>query len=167
MRNSNRKIQSCIAGLVVILLSLPLEQMAAAVQQQETPAPASQVAPTQQQSATAPQDLSQDPNAGAGKRTPPPTASKTANSGTSAVTLPQSTNQEEQQNEPAKPVGTAAAPYETTTGVAASRPAGAVIAPAKQRRVRTFLIRMGIVIGAAAAVGTVAALSHASPSHPQ
>ena len=66
-----------------------------------------------------------------------------------------------------KPVGTAAAPYEKTTGVAASRPAGAVIAPAKQRRARSILIRVGIVVGAAVAVGTVMALSHGSPSRPQ
>lgn len=65
-----------------------------------------------------------------------------------------------------KPLGTAVAPYETTSGVTASRPAGAVIAPAKQRRARTILIRIGVVVGAAAAVGTVVALSHASPSQP-
>jgi hypothetical protein len=65
-----------------------------------------------------------------------------------------------------KPVGTAAAPYERTTGIAASRPAGAAIAPAKQRRVRTILISLGVVAGAAIAVGSVAALSHGSPSHP-
>ena len=65
-----------------------------------------------------------------------------------------------------RPVGTAAAPYEPTTGVAASRPAGAAIAPAKQRRVRTFLISLGIIAGAGIAVGSVAALSHGSPSRP-
>jgi hypothetical protein len=65
-----------------------------------------------------------------------------------------------------KPLGTAAAPFEKTEGVAASRPAGAAIAPGKQRRVHTLLIRMSIVIGAGAALGTVAALSHASPSQP-
>jgi len=63
-------------------------------------------------------------------------------------------------------VGTAAAPYEKPMGVTASRPAGAVIAPAKQRRVRSILIKIGIVVGAGVAIGTVAALSHASPSQP-
>jgi hypothetical protein len=66
----------------------------------------------------------------------------------------------------ANPVGTAAAPAAPVTGIAAARPAGAAIAPAKQRRARTIMIRISIVIGAAVAVGTVAALSHASPSHP-
>jgi hypothetical protein len=51
-------------------------------------------------------------------------------------------------------------------GVAASRPAGAAIAPAKQRRVRTILISLGVIAGAGIAVGSVAALSHGSPSRP-
>ena len=65
-----------------------------------------------------------------------------------------------------KPVGTAAAPYEKPVGVAAARPAGAAIAPAKQRRVRSFLIRTSLLIGGAVAVGTVVGLSEASPSKP-
>jgi hypothetical protein len=70
------------------------------------------------------------------------------------------------QNSSPKSVGTAAAPEMKTSGVAASRPAGAVIAPAKQRRARSILISVGVVVGAAVAVGTVVALSHASPSRP-
>lgn len=73
---------------------------------------------------------------------------------------------EAQQNSTSKPVGTAAAPYEKTTGVAASRPSGAAIAPAKQRRARSILIKVGVLVGAAVAVGTVVALSSASPSRP-
>jgi hypothetical protein len=65
-----------------------------------------------------------------------------------------------------KPVGTAAAPLEKATGVTASRPAGAVIAPAKQRRARSILIRVGVVVGAAVAVGTVVGLSRGSSSRP-
>jgi hypothetical protein len=65
-----------------------------------------------------------------------------------------------------EPVGTAAAPYEKPLGVAASRPAGAVMAPAKQRRTRTILIRVGLIAGAAAAIGIVVALSKSSPSRP-
>ena len=87
---------------------------------------------------------------------PPQAPSQSAQSGTN----------QQQSQPPAKPVGTAAAPYEKTTGVAASRPAGAVIAPAKQKRARIILIRVGIVVGAAVAVGTVVALSKGSPSKP-
>ncbi len=65
-----------------------------------------------------------------------------------------------------KPVGTAAAETTTTTGFAVSRPAGAALAPAKQKRVRTILISVGAVVGAAVALGTVAALSKGTPSKP-
>jgi hypothetical protein len=71
------------------------------------------------------------------------------------------------QQQPGQPVGTAAAPYEKTMGVAASRPAGAAIAPAKQKRVRTIVISVGVIVAAGVAVGSVAGLSHASSSHPQ
>jgi hypothetical protein len=77
-----------------------------------------------------------------------------------------------QQAPPAKPsaeqqpVGTAAAESIQTSGVAASAPAGTAIAPAKQRQVRSLLIRMGAVLGAGAAVGTAVALSEATPSKP-
>ena len=73
----------------------------------------------------------------------------------------------QQQSEPAKPLGAAAAPALGSAGVAGSRPTGAVIAPAKQRRVRAILISIGVVLGACIAVGTVAALSHSSPSQPR
>ncbi len=73
----------------------------------------------------------------------------------------------QQQTPPQQPVGTAAAPYEKPTGVAGSRPAGAAIAPAKQRRVRAIVIRVGLVLAAGAAVGAVVGLSKATHSTPQ
>ena len=74
--------------------------------------------------------------------------------------------QRQQQTIPNEPLGTAAAGSLPTTGVAGSRPAGAALAPARQRRVRTILIRMGVLVGAGVAVGTTFALSQASPSKP-
>jgi hypothetical protein len=71
-----------------------------------------------------------------------------------------------QQNRPHEPVGTAAAEWVPTMGIAASRPAGAALAPAKQRRARTVLIKVGALLGAGVAVGTVMALSAGSPSKP-
>jgi hypothetical protein len=65
-----------------------------------------------------------------------------------------------------KPVGTAAAEAPNATGVAASQPAGVAIAPGKQHRARTIVIRMGAILGAGAAVGTVVALTAATPSKP-
>jgi len=70
------------------------------------------------------------------------------------------------QNGGAKPVGTAAAPLEKSTGVSASRPAGAVIAPAKQRRARSILIRIGVIVAAAAAIGAVVGLSKTNNGRP-
>ena len=67
---------------------------------------------------------------------------------------------------PQKPVGTAAAEAPSTSGVAASEPAGVAIAPAKQRRVRTIVIRTGAIIGAAVAVGVVVGLTEGTSSKP-
>jgi len=79
---------------------------------------------------------------------------------------PQSSSTGSQASPTQKPVGTAAAEAPATTGVAASNPAGAAIAPAKQKRARQLLIRVGAILGAGVAVGTVAALASASPSKP-
>jgi hypothetical protein len=65
-----------------------------------------------------------------------------------------------------EPVGTAVAPYEKTVGVASSRPAGAVIAPAKQRRAHSLLIKVGLIAAGAVAIGTVVALSKSSSGRP-
>jgi hypothetical protein len=70
------------------------------------------------------------------------------------------------QSTPQKPVGTAAAEAPSSAGVAASQPAGVAIAPAKQRRARTIIIRTGAIIGAAVAVGVVVGLTEATASKP-
>lgn len=69
------------------------------------------------------------------------------------------------QQSPKQPAGTAVAPVITPEGAPASRPAGAAIAPMKQRRTRSFVIRTALIVGAAVAVGAVAGASLASPSH--
>ncbi len=81
-----------------------------------------------------------------------------------APPAPESQNPQSQQN--TQPLGTAAAPAIRPEGVAVSRPAGAAIAPAKQRRVRQWAIRVGLLVGAGIAIGTVAALTLGSPSRP-
>ena len=67
---------------------------------------------------------------------------------------------------PQKPVGTAAAEPTHAGGIAASQPAGVAIAPAKQRRTRTIVIRTAAIIGAAVAVGVVVGLTEATGSKP-
>jgi hypothetical protein len=65
-----------------------------------------------------------------------------------------------------RPVGTAAAEAPKVSGITAAQPAGAAIAPAKQRRVRIIVLKVGAILGAGAAIGTVVALSAATPSKP-
>jgi len=65
-----------------------------------------------------------------------------------------------------RPVGTAAAEAPKVTGITGAHPAGVAIAPAKQRRVRVIVLKVGAIIGAGAAVGTVIALSASTPSKP-
>jgi hypothetical protein len=90
---------------------------------------------------------------------PPPNQSST-----SSQAPPQ--NQSSPTQPPQKPVGTAAAEAPSTSGVAASQPAGVAIAPAKQRRARTIIIRTGAIIGAAVGIGVVVGLTEATSSKP-
>jgi hypothetical protein len=80
----------------------------------------------------------------------------------------QSSAQSQSSNQPVtqKPVGTAAAEAPSASGVAASQPAGVAMAPAKQRRVRTVVLKTGAIIGAGVAVGSVIALTATTPSKP-
>lgn len=67
---------------------------------------------------------------------------------------------------PQRPVGTAAAEAPKVSGITAAQPAGVAIAPAKQHRVRTLVLKVGAIVGAGAAVGTVVALTAATSSKP-
>lgn len=144
-----------IAACLVVLSMAPagnaaeLPSFQAPAQQQPAPQPAQQQPATPAQPQPAQPDQPQQPAA-------PGLESRDANT----------QSQQDQPNTPQKPVGTAAAPVTKPSGVAGSRPAGAVIAPSKQHRVRRLVVRFGLIIGGAAAIGTVAALSHGSPSRP-
>ncbi len=143
MKISNSWFRSYIAIGLVVLLTAPMSEAQGVLPQQPT-------GDQQTQSASTPQPQSQD--------------SSSQDTGGPPVAPQSSTGQAQSGSQ--TPVGTAAAPYEKNTGIAASRPAGAVIAPGKQRRARSFAIRVAIVVGAAVAIGTVVALSKASPSRP-
>jgi hypothetical protein len=71
-----------------------------------------------------------------------------------------------QPKRPTEPVGAATAESVPTTGGAAAKPAGIAIAPAKQHQTRSLLFKVGAVIAAGAALGTVYALSHGTSSTP-
>jgi hypothetical protein len=178
-----RLIEKPIAACMVLLLAAPIARAEPLPGQEAAAGQATQPAPptVTQQAASTP-DSAPNP-------TPAPTAQSPAveSPSSSSTTAPgeeaQSSNQnapasgsqasssqpneDQQQNGAAQPVGTAAAPAVKGTGVAGSRVSGAAIAPGKQRRVRTFLISIGVVVAACVAVGTVVALTHATPSQPR
>jgi len=140
-------LQRQIAKALVLVLVAPLAHASAAPQASQD-----QSAQTQQQTTPAAKTNTGQPAL--------PNAPQNHSQNTGAQSAPS------QQTQVPAPVGTAAAPAETPVGTAVSRPAGAAIAPAKQKRRHIFLIRMGLVVGAAVAVGTVVALSKASRSRP-
>jgi hypothetical protein len=168
MKLSNDWRKRQIACGLAILLSLPLSEAYAA--------PLQPIFQTQDpQSTSTARDLPQgaddatgksaagtnDPSKKNSEELPTAPSSMPVQKSDSPSALP---NSEALQNSTTAPVGTAAAPYEKPVGAAVARPAGAAIAPAKQRRSRSLKIRIAIVVGTAVAVGTVVALSMASPS---
>ncbi len=66
----------------------------------------------------------------------------------------------------AEPQGAATAEKVPIAGGAAAKPAGAAIAPAKQHRTRSLLIKVGAIAAAGVAAGTVYALSRGTSSTP-
>ena len=125
--------------------------MPALAQQQQQTAPSQPVG-----GMPPPPEPSQNPVTTTGQPTTGASQAPSGGPSSSAARAPQ-------QNGGQAPVGTAAAPYEKGVGVAASRPAGAVIAPAKQRRTRSFWIKTGVLIGAAVAGKDIGARSPIEP----
>jgi hypothetical protein len=70
------------------------------------------------------------------------------------------------ESKPQRPVGTAAAEAPMVSGTTAAQPAGVAIAPAKQHRVRTIILRTGAIIGAGVALGATIALTEGTSSKP-
>jgi hypothetical protein len=153
-----RTLEFCLkrgtAIALAALIALPVGMPATVFAQQTAASP-----PAAGASSAPPQSSDSNPSLEAR-----PTGGSPADGAPAATQEPQTPESPKQ--EPTAPVGTAVAPYEKGIGVAASRPAGAVIAPAKQRRTRSFLIKSALVLGAAVAVGSVIGLSNASPSRP-
>lgn len=78
----------------------------------------------------------------------------------------QAGNSQQEHDKLQRPAGTAAAEAPKVSGITAAEPSGIAIAPAKQHRVRTIVIKVGAIVGAGAALGTVIALTAATPSKP-
>lgn len=170
---------------LVLTLVIALTGVPSAVAQQSQPAATPNVTPTPvpQTDQSAPQQPSQTPVPGNTQADPTqgplqpvapsplpdspsaaqppnqqPTTVQTAPA-SSAPTVPSG-------HRPIDPQGAATAESAPTLGGAASKPAGAAIAPAKQRQMRSFLIKLGAIAGAGAALGTIYALTRGTSSLP-
>lgn len=93
-------------------------------------------------------------------------STSSSSSPSQAAQQPQPEQPAPQDAKPQRPVGTAAAEAPNVSGVTAAQPAGVAIAPAKQRRVRTLVLKVGAIVGAGVALGTTLALTMGTSSKP-
>lgn len=93
-------------------------------------------------------------------------SSSTSTSASSPPEGAQPSESQEPKPKPQRPVGTAAAEAPSVSGITAAQPAGVAIAPAKQHRVRTIVLKVGAILGAGAALGATVALTAGTPSKP-
>ena len=143
-----------VGASLVVIVSFTTMPLVFAQQQsapQQTSQPADQSPGPGQQGTTNPSHL--------------PPIELPENPGRSTAPPPSATTPPQQSQQAPQPNGTAVAPPVEVSGGAASKPAGVAIAPPKQHQIRSLLIKLGFLAGAGVAVGTVAALSAASPSH--
>ncbi|HEY1938053.1 MAG TPA: hypothetical protein VGJ33_08975 [Candidatus Angelobacter sp.] len=149
-----------------------VEQQNQAAPGNQTTAPATQTKPSvqnQPQQTTNPSGTSVNPSqAPLQPVTTYPDASGNQQDQQSPNAQPQTTTIPEapQPKKSSEPVGAATAESVPTAGGAAAKPAGVAIAPAKQHQTRSLLIKIGAVVAAGAALGTVYALSHGTSSTP-
>jgi hypothetical protein len=169
----NRWTLQIPALLLAVLLGLTPELALAQTDQQSTQQQGTEVptsaAPTQSgtespaaQSPTAAPANNNQGNTAAPQSTNPQPLPDAPSAQSTPATQSQSNDTAPQQT----PEGTAAAQAAKTKGGAASKPAGAAIAPAKQGRTRSLLIKMGVIAGAGVALGSVYALTRGSPARP-
>jgi hypothetical protein len=100
-----------------------------------------------------------------------PDAPQAQNAQAQTVQPPAGQNQQgqppQEQQPPANtPSGAAGAKAANPKGAPVAQPAGAAVAPARERGHRSLLIKLGLLAGAGVAVGSAVALSHGSPSRP-
>ena len=166
MEGLSAKALSTILVLSLSGLLQPAILMAQQTAPAQPPAPDQPPSPGMQQSAPNPDRQEQEDKASREiiNRNHMPDNATSAQAPPAQPSAPQTTQAPAPPTVP--PSGTAAAEAGRISGNAASRPAGAAIAPAKQRQVRSVLIKMGIIAGAGVALGTVTALTKASGPKP-
>jgi hypothetical protein len=97
---------------------------------------------------------------------PTPQVDQSQNAGQSVPATTTTEPAPQTQQQPTEPVGAAAAESVPAAGGAASKPAGAAIAPAKQHQTRSLFLKVGAIAAGGIAAGTVYALSHGTSSKP-
>jgi hypothetical protein len=161
-----------IAGSPADQQTAPADQTAPATQQPGTTQPSTvqDVPPATTQQSAPPSGSTVDPSQGPLNPVPtqstPDAPSATQPPAQQPQTQPATGQPGTQQQTQREPLGAAAAEGIKTAGGGASRPAGSAIAPAKQRQVRSFLIKLGAMAAAGVAIGTVYALSKGTSSTP-
>ncbi len=151
--------------LALILCGAPETARALAAPQTQNSAPAQNSQPQP----NAPADQQQPAPANNPNSAMPNPAQPPLQPAPSLPEAPSATQRQQPSASPAQqqaPAGAAAAQAGQTAGGAASKPAGTAIAPAKQRQVRSLLIKVGAIAGAGIALGTVYALSRGTSSKP-
>jgi cytoskeletal protein RodZ len=166
MNSKFAKIIPAMAVLLIFVLlggpQMALAQSAAPQSQPATPAEnAPPAASPDAQQTTTPQTGTTEAPAAL------PEAPSASQQPVGTPALPQNAQQQQPQNKQDQaPLGAAAAQKGETAGGAASKPAGTAIAPAKQRQVRSFLLKLGLIAAGGAAIGTVLALTRGTSSVP-
>jgi hypothetical protein len=175
-------MKSRISQALAVLLALVIAGTTDVAQacQTATPAPSQQQTTdqTQQQAqpqSTTPAQQNNAPSASAPKENNAsdpthvpapievlPNAPSASQSTQNTTPAPAATSQTKDQ----QPLGTAAAEKGQTSGGAASKPAGIAVAGRKQNQSRGLLIKVGAVLAAGAALGTVYALSRGTSPVP-
>ena len=171
MRSSNLPWAREIACCLMLLMTAEVAEAAGQSSQDSVASQEIQGTPLLSGQNVTPSGESKDASAPDASLSPSDPDAKKAepsqSAGSNGASSVANSSSDQQQISPVQAVGTAAAPASNTRGIAASRMTGAVVAPAKQHRARTILIRVGLLAGAGVAIGAVVALSHSSPSQPK
>jgi hypothetical protein len=189
MKIQNFRATNLLSLSLIVALSMPLELWPQSSSQPGTPSQAAPATPTTTQPQTATPSSQPSPASGQSPAAQqPPQSGVTVNPSQPPLqpqpvtTYPDAAgNQQEAPDAPqpkvqpgqaqgqqtqSEPQGAATAERVPTAGGAAAKPAGVAIAPPKQHQTRSLLIKLGAVVAGAAAVGTIYALSKATPSTP-
>jgi len=93
-------------------------------------------------------------------------ANRTTQPDNDGKVLPDTPQPQLTQSPQQSPTGAAGAKAANPKGAPAAQPVGAAVAPVRQKGHHSLIVKLGLIMGAAAAIGTVVALSERSPSRP-